>query len=248
MRLFHTFILEAIGVVTANAQGDQQLKTIDLNPVVITGTGTYHKSDNSPVAVQVVSAKELRDAKVSNLQEALSRLTPNITTQTNGMGTFVNFNGVSNDYVLIMVNGKRVSGDDRWDRISIDNIKRVEILPGAASALYGSDAIAGVVNIITDDSKEGVSLTNTTRLTSKGRLAEDINIDVAAGRLSSLTSYSYKQADNWQVNHYQAFDEDGTEVLKLTGRPMSMGFKSHNVTEKVGWTFSDKFDIYADGD
>ena len=248
MRLFHTFILGAIGIVTANAQGDQQLKTIDLNPVVITGTGTYHKSNNSPVAVQVVSAKELRDAKVSNLQEALSRLTPNITTQTNGMGTFVNFNGVSDDYVLIMVNGKRVSGDDRWDRISIDNIKRVEILPGAASALYGSDAIAGVVNIITDDSKEGVSLTNTTRLTSKGRLTEDINIDVAAGRLSSLTSYSYKQADNWQVNHYQAFDEDGTEVLKLTGRPMSMGFKNHNVTEKVGWTFSDKFDIYADGD
>ena len=108
MRLFHTFILGAIGVVTANAQGDQQLKTIDLNPVVITGTGTYHKSDNSPVAVQVVSAKELRDAKVSNLQEALSRLTTNITTQTNGMGTFVNFNGVSDDYVLIMVNGKRV--------------------------------------------------------------------------------------------------------------------------------------------
>lgn len=237
----------------ANAQNEKDANPVvqirqDLNPVVITGTGTYHKNDNSPVAVQVISAKELRDAKVTNLQEALSRLTPNITTQTNGMGTTVNFNGVSDDYLLIMVNGKRVSGDDRWDRISIDNIKRVEILPGAASALYGSDAIAGVVNIITDDSKDKLSVTNTTHLSSKNRLTEDVNVDVTAGKLSSLTSYSYKQADNWQVNPYQAFDEDGTEVLKLTGRPMSMGFKSHNVTEKLGWTFSDRFDIYVNGD
>lgn len=237
----------------ANAQNEKDANPVvqirqDLNPVVITGTGTYHKNDNSPVAVQVISAKELRDAKVTNLQEALSRLTPNITTQTNGMGTTVNFNGVSDDYLLIMVNGKRVSGDDRWDRISIDNIKRVEILPGAASALYGSDAIAGVVNIITDDSKDKLSVTNTTHLSSKNRLTEDVNVDVTAGKLSSLTSYSYKQADNWQVNPYQAFDEDGTEVLKLTGRPMSMGFKSHNVTEKLGWTFSDQFDIYVNGD
>lgn len=234
--------------ITVKAQPDNQLKSMTLNPVVITGTGTYHKNEDSPVVVQVISAKELRDAKVTSLQDALSRLTPNITTQTNGMGTTVNFNGVSDEYLLIMINGKRISGDDRWDRISIDNIKRVEILPGAASALYGSDAIAGVVNIITVDSKDKLSVTNTTHLSSKNRLTEDVNIDVTAGKLSSLTSYSYKQADNWQVNPYQAFDEDGIEVLKLTGRPMSMGFKSHNVSEKVGWTFSDKFDIYINGD
>ena len=121
-------------VANANAQSD---KTVELNPVTVTGTGTYHKADNTPVAVKVISAKELKDAQVTSLQEALTKLSSDITTHTNGMGTFVNFNGVSDDYIVILENGKRVSGDDRWDRISIDNIKRIEILSGAASALYG---------------------------------------------------------------------------------------------------------------
>ena len=224
------------------------VRQIDLNPVVITGTGTYHKNDDSPIAVQVISAKQLRDAKATNLQDALSKLTPNITTHTNGMGTFVNFNGVSDDYVVILVNGKRMSGDDRWSRISIDNIKRVEILPGTASVLYGSEAMAGVINIITDDSKDDVSVTANTWVSSKGRMTNDLNVDVNVGKLSSQTSYAHEQADNWQVNNLQAFQEnDGVEVLKLTGRPMSMGYKSWNASERLGWVVSDKLDVYASG-
>ena len=59
MRLFHTFILGAIGVVTANAQGDQQLKTIDLNPVVITGTGTYHHQQGTDDEHQTLDLTQL---------------------------------------------------------------------------------------------------------------------------------------------------------------------------------------------
>lgn len=108
------FTLASLLALSAAAGPADSLHTVSLNPVVVTGTGTYHKADNSPVAVRVISAKELRDAQVTNLQDALSRLTSNITTHTNGMGTFVNFNGVSDDYILILENGKRVSGDDRW--------------------------------------------------------------------------------------------------------------------------------------
>lgn len=222
-------------------------KTIDLNPVIITGTGTFRKAENSPVAVKVISAKELKDAQVNSVQDALTRLTTNITTHTNGMGTFVNFNGVSDDYILILENGKRVSGDDRWSRISVDNIKRIEILPGAASALYGSDAIAGVINIITDESKENVSVSNYSRISSKGRFDEDINVDVNSGKFGSYTSFNHKQADNWQVNNYQEFAEDDSVVHKLTGRPMSVGFHSNNVSEKMTWQFNDKFDVYVRG-
>ena len=229
------------------AQTADSVQTINLNPVVITGTGTYHKADNSPVAVRVISAKELRDVGATDLQDALTRLTTNITTHTNGMGTCVNFNGVSDDYILILENGKRVSGDDRWSRMNLNNIKRIEIFSGAASALYGSDAIAGVINIITDDSKDSVNANVYTKVMNHGRLEHDINVDVNAGRFSSQTSYDYRQADNWQVNHYQAFDEDGEQVLKLTGRPMSTGFHSHNVSEKMEWKFDDKWSAYIRG-
>lgn len=218
-----------------------------LNPVIITGTGTYHKAESSPVEVKVISAKDLKSANVTSLQEALTKLSTNITTQTNGMGTFVNYNGISDDYILILENGRRVSGDDRWNRISIDNIKRIEILSGAASALYGSDAIAGVINIITDNSKNSLEATSTTKMMSKGRFDQDINVDVNKGKFSSYTSFNHRQADNWLVNKYQEFKEGDKSVVKLTGRPMSQAFRSDNISERFEWRFTDNLDAYLKG-
>lgn len=232
---------------TAGFAQTDSLHSVTLNPVVVTGTGTYHKAENSPIAVKVISANELKNAQVTSLKEALSKLTSNITTHTNGMGTFVNFNGVSDDYILILENGKRVSGDDRWNRISMDNIKRIEILPGAASALYGSEAIAGVINIITDESQNKVDASSSTKVMNKGRLDQDVNVDVTLGKFSSYTSYNHRQADNWQVNRYQAFAEGDAEVYKLTGRPMSQAFRSENISEKMEWRFNDKWDVYVKG-
>lgn len=233
------------GVQAANLDNDTTVN--ELNPVVITGTGTYHKYENSPVAVNVVTAKELKDAGVTNLQDALNRLSTSVTTHTNGMGTFVNFNGISDDYVLILENGQRVSGDDRWNRISLDNVKRIEVFSGAASALYGSDAMAGVVNIITDDSKNTLDASTFTKVLSKGRFTQDVNVDANVGKFSTYTSYNHRQADNWQVNHYQSFDEGDSTVMKLTGRPMSTAFRSDNISEKLGWKFNNKWSVYLKG-
>ena len=239
------FTLASLLALSAAAGPADSLHVVSLNPVVVTGTGTYHKADNSPVAVRVISAKELRDAQVTNLQDALSRLTSNITTHTNGMGTFVNFNGVSDDYILILENGKRVSGDDRWERLSMANVKRIEIFSGAASALYGSDALAGVINVITDDTADRVDASSRTQMRSKGRFTQDIHVDATVGRFSSQTSYTHRQADNWQVNHYQAFSEGGREVLKLTGRPMSTAFRSENLSQQMEWQFDSRWSAYV---
>ena len=70
----------------ASLWGQSDDKSTTLNPVVVTGTGTYHKANNSPVAVKVISAKDLQDAQVTTLQEALNRLTTNITTHTLSIG------------------------------------------------------------------------------------------------------------------------------------------------------------------
>lgn len=244
---FTTATLISLTAISMVAQHNTTDKTIELNPVTITGTGTFRKADNSPVAVKVISQKDLQNAHVTNVQDALQKLTTNITTQTNGMGTFLNFNGVSDDYLLILENGKRISGDDRLDRISIDNIKRIEILSGAASALYGSDAIAGVINIITNESKDRVNVTAGTHLSSKGRVTNDVNIDVNLGKFSNYTSYTNRRADNWQVNRYQKFTEGDQSVLKLTGRPMSQGFHSQNVSERMEWKFNDQWSVYVRG-
>lgn len=242
-----TVILTTLILLSCNGYAQTE---VTLNPVVVTGTGTYHKAENAPVAVRVISKKELQDANVTNLQDALAKLTPNLTTHTSGMGTFVNFNGVSDDYLIILENGRRISGDDRWNRISMDNIKRIEIMPSAASVLYGSDAMAGVINIITDDNataEPSIHASSSTKYMRKGRLDEDINLDITQGKFSSHTSFNHRQADNWQVNKYQEFEEGDNKVAKLTGRPMSQGFRSENLNQKFTWRFNDQWDVYAKG-
>lgn len=171
-----------------------------LDEVVVTGTGTKRKLANSPVPVQVISANELHNAHVSSLEEALTKLSPNFTTMTNGMGTFISMNGMKDDYVVIMLNGQRLSGDDRFDRIGMGNIKRIEIVSGAASALYGSDAIGGVINIITDESVQQANVQSKTLINSKGRFCQVIQANVTAGKLTSATDYQRREANNWQVS------------------------------------------------
>lgn len=213
---------------------------INLGQVVITGTGTHRRMSNSPVPIQVITAKDLGNANVTSLEDALVKLTPNVTTMTNGMGTTLSLNGMNEDYMLLLENGKRLTGDDRYTRINIGNVKRIEILSGAASALYGSDAIGGVINIITDDAKNTVNVSNYTHYTSKGRFSENINADINSGKFSSYTSYQRREADNWQVNDT---DENGYK----TGRPMSTGFMSDNISQRFAYNATDRLSFYVRG-
>lgn len=213
---------------------------VNLDQVVVTGTGTHRRADNSTVPVQVITASDVRNSGAASLEEALVALSPNVTTVTNGMGTFLNINGVGQDYMLVLENGRRVVGDDRYARINTGNIKRIEILNGAASALYGSEAIGGVINIITDDLKNGTEVSSQTRLASKGRFTQSVDADVSIGKLRSYTVYKRQEADNWQVND---IDEDGYK----TGRPMSAGFRSDNVSQRFALSVNDRMTLSLRG-
>lgn len=68
----------------------------------MTGTGTHRRMTDSPVPVSVITAKEIGSANVSTLEEALVKLTPNISSYTNGMGTTMSLNGINEDYILIL--------------------------------------------------------------------------------------------------------------------------------------------------
>lgn len=212
----------------------------NIGQVVVTGTGTHRRMTDSPVPVSVITAKEISNANASTLEEALVKLTPNISSYTNGMGTTMSLNGINEDYVLILENGKRLAGDDRYSRVNIANIKRIEILNGAASALYGSDAIGGVINIITDDAKNTLNVSNYTHYSSEGRWTETVNADVNAGKFSSYTSYQRRQAGSWQNN---PIDENGYE----TGKPTSVGFYSNTANQRFELNVTDKLSLYVRG-
>lgn len=74
----------------------------NISQVVVTGTGTHRRMTDSPVPVSVITAKDISSANISTLEEALVKLTPNISSYTNGMGTTMSLNGINEDYILIL--------------------------------------------------------------------------------------------------------------------------------------------------
>lgn len=217
---------------------------LNIGQVVVTGTGTHHRMADSPVPVSVITAKDLKGANISSLQDALTKLSPNFSFVTSGMGTTLSMNGLTEDYVLILENGKRLAGDDRYTRIDPSNIKRIEVLNGAGSALYGSDAIGGVINIITDDAKNTVNVASDTRYSSKNRFTQSVNADVNTGKFGSYTSYQRQQADGWQLN---PFVESKGELVP-TDKEASTKFHSNSVNQRFTFSALDnRLSIYARG-
>ena len=168
------------------------------------------------------------------------------------MGTTMSLNGLNDDYILVLENGRRLAGDDRISRINVANIKRVEILNGAASALYGSDAIGGVINIITDDAKNVMQVSSDTRYGSKGRFSEAVNADFNQGKFGSYTSYQRLQADGWQLNALEAAYATDKETKrkyrnpekdKATDKEASTAFYSNTVNQRFTYAVNDRLTL-----
>ncbi|MEN9448923.1 MAG: hypothetical protein RJA25_2213 [Bacteroidota bacterium] len=124
-----------------------------IEEIVITATKTETKIENSTVPLSVIIKKYIKASGTIKLSDLLQEQT-GIQLST-FLGTGVQLQGLSSEYTLILINGEPVIGKNTGvvdlSRIVIGNIKRVEIVKGPASCLYGSDAMGGVINIITED-------------------------------------------------------------------------------------------------
>lgn len=220
----------------------------NLNQVVVTGTGTHRRMVDSPIPVNVLTAKDIKEANVTNLEEALTKLTSNFSFSTNGMGTEMVLNGLNSDYILVLVNGRKLIGDDALMRINMANVKRIEILNGSASALYGSDAIGGVINIITDDSKNKIDASSTTKVSDHGRFSEAVNLDLNVGKLSSYTSYQRQQSDGWKLHPMtETVNKKGEVKLDPTDKQAFTGYHSNTVNQSFSYSLNHKTTLYAQG-
>ncbi|MDE6368058.1 MAG: Plug domain-containing protein, partial [Muribaculaceae bacterium] len=119
----------------------------DLNPVVVTGTGIHQRLKATPVPVEVITGNEIRNAGLTDIQDALTMMVPSLSFSPTAMGSYLRMNGLTNSHILILLNGRKMTGDISGNvdlgQIDVNLIKRVEVLNGAASTLYGSDAVGG---------------------------------------------------------------------------------------------------------
>lgn len=224
---------------------------INLNQVVVTGTGTHHRLKDSPVPVEVINANDLKKAGVASFDQAMNMLNPSFSFSINAIGSYMTLNGLGNKYILVLMNGRKMAGDISGNtdlsRIDMGKVKRIEVLKGAASSLYGSEAIAGVVNIITDQPKNLLTLTSDTRYEGYGQFSQSVNADVTTSKFGSYTSYMRRQADGWQLSDVEeSTGSDNNVVLEPTDKEASNKFFSNIISQKFTLSPTKRLSAYVE--
>ena len=129
-----------------------------LAPVTVTASRTEHNTAEAPASVTVITAEEIRARGATNLLEAVRAL-PGITLsgrQVGGRKTLT-IRGAEDRHTLVLVNGRRINSTDdvighsdyQYGWVPLEQVERIELVRGPMSALYGSEAVGGVINIIT---------------------------------------------------------------------------------------------------
>jgi len=215
-------------------------RSYTLNPVVVTGSGHHQRLKSTATPVHVLSSQEIKEQGITTFDGALTRMMPQVSMAPNSMGTFLRLNGLGNKYILILINGQKLTGDISnnvdLNRINMARVKRIEVLDGAASSLYGSDAIAGVINIITDQpTRDLISVTSDTRVSGHGQLTENIALDIYKNGFGSYTSFSRDQADGYRINDVEYVKGSETET-QPTIAPFFTGYRANLVGQKFTYS------------
>ena len=226
-------------------------RTDSLQEVVVTGTGTQHLLKDAPVQTEVISHRQLQQYAGKSIEDILSGLTASFEFSENDMSSRLQMNGLGNSYVLILIDGRRLHGDNGGENdlslIDPHNIEKIEIVKGASSALYGSDAIAGVINIITKKHREqGIMLENTSRFGSYGDIRQHDGIALNIGRLSSYTNFQLQHSDGWQNTSEEAPSQ--TEYHITDSRNMTVNRHINwQLAERLTYQLTPGLELYADG-
>lgn len=132
----------------------------NLNQVVITATRTEKALKDVPSITQVVLSTEIESRGITDISTVLEDDVPGVEFHQSGFGSNIKMQGLDATYVLFLVDGERMAGETEgnidYARLNMSDVERVEIVKGASSALYGSQAMGGVINIITKKPRDKV--------------------------------------------------------------------------------------------
>ena len=159
-------------------------RTEALEEVILTATRTERQLSSLPLPVSLVSKKKILQSGTIRLNEILNEQTGIITVSDESGFEGVQIQGIASDYILILIDGVplvgRSAGNFDLSRLTVGNIKQIEVVKGPSSSLYGSEALGGVINIITEKPKSDELHGNASyRIGSFTQ--QDINLDIKQG-------------------------------------------------------------------
>ena len=220
-----TLVLESD--VTGNLVVRLKKSLLNLDEVTVTGTRTEKTVAETPVMTRIVPSEVLQRNDFESMIDVLEYNIPGLRFNTDPRGNNIQVQGLENSYILILVDGERLSttpgGPIDFDRLTTANIKKIEVLKGAASALYGSSAMGMVINIITDIPKRPLEGWAKVRYGKYNDLQLDAGVGMKYKGFYAQTLFNLTSSDG--------YDLTPETPESFTENP------SHHMTieEKLGW-------------
>ena len=239
-----TFIIK-----TDDKKGEQHVLRLvpdatALDQVVVTATRTPKALKDAPVVTRLITANDIKIADATNIQDLLTEQMPGLEFgYAMNQETSLNMNGFGGNAVLFLVDGERLAGETMdnvdYSRLNLDNVGRIEIVKGAASALYGANAVAGVVNIISRENSEPWTANVNTRYNSFNKeWRHGGNFSFNAGKWNSQTTLQRTTSD--EVKLTSPLDKE-SNIINIYGG------ETFNVKERLTYKFSDKVKLIGRG-
>lgn len=172
-----------------------------LGEIVVTATRTPKALKDVPVVTRVISADDIAKTDATDIQDLLTEELPGLEFgYAMSQETSFNMSGFGGSAVLFLVDGERLAGETMdnvdYNRLNLTDVGRVEIIKGASSALYGANAVGGVVNLITKENTEPWHLNVNTRYRGAGKeWRSGGNLSFNSGKWNSNTSVQYSTKD-----------------------------------------------------
>lgn len=237
MKLIVTF-LSLLCINLAYAQSDSTTSDSSryiTDPIIVTDTKTEGKLSNTTLPVSVINSREIFRQSAVKLTDVLMEQ-PGLAI-TYFLGAGVQMQGLDGDYTLIMIDGEPVTGRQGGaidlSRFSVGNIQQIEIVKGPSSSLYGSDALAGVINIITKDAGNKLRLTLNAKYGSFGNLELNTSADYKKGKLGF-----YAFADRTSSSGYDLTPNSPSQT--------SPKYSAYTFTPKLTYKLSEKTNLTLD--
>jgi Outer membrane cobalamin receptor protein len=233
---------------------------IDLNEVVVTGTKSEKALKDVPVITQVISARKMLQLGITNVTDALQKMVPGLNVSHFGTLTSVTLQGMDAKYVLFLIDGERiageVNGDIDYSMLNLENIDRIEVIKGASSSLYGSNAIGGVINIITKKINEPFDAKFYSRYSKYNELYTGGSIGFKQGIIGSRTSFNYSHTDgyditpetphDWTQNPYNSFSINQKFEITPSSRLSLIPYFTYYQFERGNVSARPAHDLYID--
>ncbi|MDP7567442.1 MAG: TonB-dependent receptor plug domain-containing protein, partial [Flavobacteriales bacterium] len=226
------FIFPLLSVFTAFSQSDSILTENKLNEVIISATKTNQTVNELPIPITIISEKEVQEFSANKLYDVITKQTGivSVTTKTGTEG--LQMQGLDASYTTILIDGFPVIGRSfgtlDLNRISVADIERIEIVKGPSSSLYGSNALGGVINLI---SKKQID---------DGPIISTSLKHATYNSTNSSLVYKYKEGTFQISNSFDYYKTDGYDLIDTDLLSTVNPYSNYTFRSNLKYALSDK--------